>query len=271
MIECRYYQYAHNKKNDTYKLIGRIDYEGLIVLDKRASMLLNFNRGLDCPIDEETLFTELANAKESMKTEDFRSFCEQHPLTQRFLYVGQSIETVSTFKTDAENIKTEKSLCYSQYFSQYWASKGIQRPEHSDSCVCSQRNLCDNHFVFDTATSRLFVVGSECKRKFELAPKCKTCGAKLRIDVAVVKGMLCVECWNKKEKSCQVCKCVITKGKCCDECSKYGRKRFKFGCDVDKSYLTVYLQDPHKFKQRFRNYYGATHLASFVKRIDLFA
>jgi hypothetical protein len=96
------------------------------------------------------------------------------------------------------NLEIEQKYSNNKFFDRNWKNKGIQRPDKTTRCICSQNNLCENNYIFDITKNRLFVVGSECKKKFGIVPKCEVCNTPIKISVAVNRDMMCVECSNKK-------------------------------------------------------------------------
>ena len=126
------------------------------------------------------------------QTKIFDDFSAALPFMKEYVYVGK--HTLNPHLTENEKKENEKNKIF---FNKYWKDKGLQPPLNIQyNCICC-KDIVKNYYIFNTKTLRLYIIGSECIKRFQLGHKCQKCKSTMTIDKYLRYDGICKTCNQK--------------------------------------------------------------------------
>jgi hypothetical protein len=265
-IPLYYYQYDYNEETKKFNNPKSVPYNGTFFIDNPISLLINLNRGLDNPYDEEKLINDYKKIYQKNKVKANEEYCKNHSLIKEFIYAGR--DYLLSQEDTGQDINRDND-----YYERYCRKLGLERPPFRDYCDCSYgfnrtEGIKTNFYLFHMQKRRLFIIGSSCIKKFNIYPKCKLCEDSITINTALTHNHYCKVC---KDRFCFICRREITeppvKNKYCNECYMIGC--YKFNPPHNPTILDIFKV---LTRDVFKDLKGVSPaVKTFINRIDKFA
>ena len=221
-----YQQYIQTEPNKYVLSKNPKILETTLIDNHDISLMITLNREAKNKMDERDLLYNLREAKQQDREERkrkqeetgkpkkvriFEELASALPFMKEYKYVGKNTTGKPQNKLNkTENIKNE------QYFKREWENKGLVLPSNiQNNCICC-KDIRRNFFIFNIYTHRMYIIGSECIRRFGLSNRCKECDATISVDKHLRYDGLCSNC---RKTYCAICdKRIYSDKKVCRKC-----------------------------------------------------